>query len=1377
MSITAKTNARNGAKSLALALLPVVVIVILLSMPAIRSQSFFENATTGAASGNVQQYNNATQSMSQASIAGSGVYATGWFSDWRVLGTLAIMVSVLMVALAYMIGIGMESRELKVWAGIELSQVAVSALILMGAIGMIGFFDLVGNEAAAASGIKVNGQNPCNNIQIPCAMRMSQIYLDDMQAVAKNTALEFLQKNVDRAQKSSKSIGISCDSLWCIWSSGFYRPDAGMSMDMDRYTLLFDDLTKIIASLSAQRYFLDMLAYVIGPMFMLVGIILRSLWFTRKLGGLLIAIAIAVMVIYPLTYVLSWFTLKVAVYGDKAVPQSLPAGCPSECQLTPPVNATMGSVTIDCNVACDGCSNQCREIPFPSALSGTCNETACYSCPAACKITRDMPECNGAANGVGEIYKCTSCPDFCKTRLSMKSDCSACIGLQYYCRINRTDIAGTGSQAIEKPECTGAANSDIGLSADPAKADLYASCQAAGCLDQLPSLSTTNCNDYVGCKPEGGCPTYCRVNMTAAEDVDGICAGKCTECPDFCKASPPTQLTNPSCAALPTTTNSQLTDCQECPVYCRYGSNSVDLNTTYEQPYPKEPSYPDLTVNQTDPFEELCFRDDVNPLACTPAYCGNQCKNAQWPATCEVYNPSSGLPCGNCTYNCRVNISYGTGGAVLLPNDKLCVNYTTQCYSLPVTPNECRGECLNQVVLPTQSENPSCYNYNGGSPPAVPNTSLSSPYTSPATTYPLLTAATNPPAGSEALNCGYCPLDCRYDNSQIPDPRCHIPFIYQFKSDYTNVTASACDTCNGNPPGTNANSCFCDVSAVTKIGSWYLPNNAVYLRWQALPNPFATEYNPPNTATAKPANGKALVGECKMAQKDPYPGYPTCQSYTGSPPSLISLPSPPSAGSSTAANCKYCPTKCQHATLTYDPATDPDCNSLVTYEFASQFSNVNSAACDSCNAQGEESCYCNVASSTAGSEYLGSFTRNATCSAPVPAGGAPICSCRLQTGSLLTGQSASQCRQCIDNGGTNPCTCNPSSAVAGAKVPATKAQADACGYTMPTSSTPPVSSDVKDCIGYFTAPNTNQTAVLTYTIQYYQFMCKDYSYVKQPRVQTTVCSSSYGTCSDDCKDRVYCRDYYYTKQPRVTTNVCDTSYNVCPATCQKNPTDAPICKDYVGLPKDSTTCNNLDNCGITAAQRANCQQCPKVLRIKGMSSSQIDPDQYACSLSECPDACRTEAPPVDNSASSQCKPYTGGYCAECPARCRILLPDGTQPEGCEQYPGCLECPSDCKALVPSDPCESCLNCQEGCRTIPPVNTECADMCGSQDGPTNFSPSDFLSRSNSEFENVGALAFPAYVLPLFNIVILVAFVRVLSPMLGGDVEIPGLSKII
>jgi hypothetical protein len=36
--------------------------------------------------------------------------------------------------------------------------------------------------------------------------------------------------------------------------------------------------------------------------------------------------------------------------------------------------------------------------------------------------------------------------------------------------------------------------------------------------------------------------------------------------------------------------------------------------------------------------------------------------------------------------------------------------------------------------------------------------------------------------------------------------------------------------------------------------------------------------------------------------------------------------------------------------------------------------------------------------------------------------------------------------------------------------------------------------------------------------------------------------------------------------------------------------------------------------------------------------------------------------------------------------------------------------------------------------------------------------------------------PAYVLPLFNIVATLVFIKGLSTILGGDIEIPGISKV-
>ena len=70
-----------------------------------------------------------------------------------------------------------------------------------------------------------------------------------------------------------------------------------------------------------------------------------------------------------------------------------------------------------------------------------------------------------------------------------------------------------------------------------------------------------------------------------------------------------------------------------------------------------------------------------------------------------------------------------------------------------------------------------------------------------------------------------------------------------------------------------------------------------------------------------------------------------------------------------------------------------------------------------------------------------------------------------QCGVEVSGRQPSDCVACIQGTGSVSCACDVNNALAGTASPATKAQADACGYTMPVASTPPAASDVKTCIG------------------------------------------------------------------------------------------------------------------------------------------------------------------------------------------------------------------------------------------------------------------------------------------------------------------------
>ena len=131
---------------------------------------------------------------------------------------------------------------------------------------------------------------------------------------------------------------------------------------------------------------------------------------------------------------------------------------------------------------------------------------------------------------------------------------------------------------------------------------------------------------------------------------------------------------------------------------------------------------------------------------------------------------------------------------------------------------------------------------------------------------------------------------------------------------------------------------------------------------------------------------------------------------------------------------------------------------------------------------------------------------------------------------------------------------------------------------------------------------------------------------------------------------------------------------------------------------------------------------------------------------------------------------------KCPTQCQY---DADPTKGCTD-----SCRLD---NPPEKACEGCFDCDYDCSFYPAIRTDCSEICSDEAlaGPVNINPNDFIkslpgaqtSEAGLGARNIGVLYIPAVVLPLFCIVIVIAFIRVLSPILGGDIEIPGLGRII
>ena len=165
--------------------------------------------------------------------------------------------------------------------------------------------------------------------------------------------------------------------------------------------------------------------------------------------------------------------------------------------------------------------------------------------------------------------------------------------------------------------------------------------------------------------------------------------------------------------------------------------------------------------------------------------------------------------------------------------------------------------------------------------------------------------------------------------------------------------------------------------------------------------------------------------------------------------------------------------------------------------------------------------------------------------------------------------------------------------------------------------------------------------------------------------------------------------------------------------------------------------------------------------------------------------------PYPQTGNGQCQWPNEGYGAACPARCRVLASDNSQelPSNCSAYADACKLdpnlPIYCRAAPPSRLCAGCIDCQTDCTARPLVRQNCQELCMPTDamsGRTDLAPNALVSAmggaaGNTDWRNLGNEAIAVFILPIFCILITLSFIRATSPFLGGEIELPGILKLI
>lgn len=262
--------------------------------------------------------------LSGCTAQGGGAASANWPAawDWAGLAALAMAVMVLVLVVGYMAASVLEDDHLRAWVKRELGQAAYSAVILVVIVALAssmgGWFKLFALSAPGsppAWNAYVNdlvccdpAQQPCPQQgtvaqQRPCHIALAQDYLQILFEGAKQAGNGHLESYWFFSVFGNVGLGASLTALPDLASASI-RPFAFLTLFSEYHGLMFDLAFKTMMFARAQQVFLELLVVAIFPVMMALGIVLRTLHFSRKLGGMLLALALSFYVIYPMFYVL-----------------------------------------------------------------------------------------------------------------------------------------------------------------------------------------------------------------------------------------------------------------------------------------------------------------------------------------------------------------------------------------------------------------------------------------------------------------------------------------------------------------------------------------------------------------------------------------------------------------------------------------------------------------------------------------------------------------------------------------------------------------------------------------------------------------------------------------------------------------------------------------------------------------------------------------------------------------------------------------------------------------------------------------------------------------------------------------------------------------
>ncbi len=232
---------------------------------------------------------------------------TSTYASWLLISGMLVLLSTGVAALVYMVGSMLSNDKVKAWAKIEFVEIFYSMVLMVIVVGALGTLNSFATSMTSDPNTNLYGAITCSQQfdsspyyqGIPCHIRLGMEYMNQLFIEGKDMGYEIYVWYGLTAVIAEANINL--ETIYEQSGVFAYNPLRGFfSVGNVVKLTMFDYIVKILTINKFQEVFLRFIALALFPVMFTLGVVLRSFFFTSKLGGLLMAFSFALYVVYPM---------------------------------------------------------------------------------------------------------------------------------------------------------------------------------------------------------------------------------------------------------------------------------------------------------------------------------------------------------------------------------------------------------------------------------------------------------------------------------------------------------------------------------------------------------------------------------------------------------------------------------------------------------------------------------------------------------------------------------------------------------------------------------------------------------------------------------------------------------------------------------------------------------------------------------------------------------------------------------------------------------------------------------------------------------------------------------------------------------------------